>query len=111
MLLANWRNTAPSATIFSPSLTPLDSSVSVALLDAERHQPLRKFAGLDLHIHKRKIVVRAEDGGGRDGKHTAAGLGVDHRIHEQSFLSRPAGFLVTIRTGVVRVAGSSSEPM
>ena len=83
----------------------------VALLHAERHQPLREFAGLELRHTRKEDCRRCEEWRRSARRARAAGFGVDHRVHEHVFLQQPAGFLVTIRTGVVRVAGSSRDPI
>ena len=83
----------------------------VALLRPERHQPLRELAGLDLHVDERNVLFVVQHRRGRDDQHVVRGLVVNAMSTNRSFLRKPSGFFVTIRTGVVRVAGSSTSPM
>ena len=110
MVLANWRNTAPSATIFSPSFTPL-VELRLGRPAARRGSPAAGRIFRARLRHKRTEDCRRCEESPTSAR--PARLRPDlvwiTASTNMSFLSRSAGFFVTMRTGVVRVAGSSSD--
>ena len=82
----------------------------VVLLGAHRYRPPRELAWLDFHIYKRFILLIAQDGRNRNRQTFFSVLVWITASTYMSFLSRSPRLRVTMRTGVVRVSGSTIAP-
>ncbi len=95
-------------------LQPAGDGDQLVLLRAEGHRALRELAGLPLHLHvnERLVLFVAQDGGDRKHQYVVARMPVWITASTNiSFFSSPSGFCVTMRTSVVRVVGSTNDPM